>query len=85
MKRIAVLLAIIILFCACQPTPEQDAVKQKETNVLIDTVKADQQEQQNGGETLPPVKKQFPERFVCDFLTAQKNVHVVSDVPFAYS
>ena len=77
MKRIAVLLAIIILFCACQPTPEQDAVKQKNTNVLIDTVKKeeqkDEQTQEQQGEavsTPTPVKMQMPERFQCDFVTS---------------
>lgn len=81
MKRIASVLLTLCLLMACQPTPEQDAVKQKDTNVLIDTVKADQQEQQNTGNTLPPVKEQFPERFICDFTTPAQNVHVVSDVP----
>ena len=74
------LIAVLLLLCACQPTPEQDAVKQKDTNVLIDTVKAEQQEQQNSGDTLPPVKQQFPERYACDFYTSSQNVHVVADV-----
>ena len=81
MKRIAVLMILVMLLCACQPTPEQDAVKQKDTNVLIDTVLSEQSEQQNAEATLPPVKEQFPDRFQCNFNTAQKNVHVLSDVP----
>ena len=32
MKRIAILLAWILLFCACQPAPEQDAVISKAEN-----------------------------------------------------
>ena len=87
MKRIAVLLAIIILFCACQPTPEQDAVKQKDTNVLIDTVKKeeqkDEQTQEQQGEavsTPTPVKMQMPERFQCDFET-NDGAQITGDVP----
>ena len=58
-KRIySILLVTLLLLCACQPTPEEDAVKQKETNVLIDTVLNDQQE---AGETQPSVKEQFPD------------------------
>jgi hypothetical protein len=87
MKRIAVLLAIIMLFCACQPTPEQDAVKQKDTNVLIDTVKKeeqkDEQAQEQQGEavsTPTPVKMQMPERFQCDFET-NDGAQITGDVP----
>ena len=81
MKRTAILLIFALLLCACQPTPEVDAVKQKDTNVLIDTVKTDQQEQQNAGAALPPVKEQFPERFQCDLYTTAQNVHVTADTP----
>ena len=81
MKRTAILLIFALLLCACQPTPEVDAVKQKDTNVLIDTVKTDQQEQQNAAAALPPVKEQFPERFTCDFTTSQQDVRVKADVP----
>ena len=81
MKRITVLLAALLLLCACQPTPEVDAVKQKDTNVLIETVIAEQQEQQNAAATLPPVRDQLPERFTCDFTTTQQNVRVKANVP----
>ena len=82
MKRIIIIcLLCTAILCACQPTPEVDAVKQKDTNVLIDTVKAEQQEQQNAGVTLPPVKEQFPKRFACDFYTTAQNVHVIGDAP----
>lgn len=82
MKRIIIIcLLCTAILCACQPTPEVDAVKQKDTNVLIDAVKAEQQEQQNAGVTLPPVKEQFPKRFACDFYTTAQNVHVVADAP----
>ena len=38
MKR---LVSLMLLFCmlACVPTPDVDAVKQKDTNVLIETVR----------------------------------------------
>ena len=81
MKQIAVLLALLVLFCACQPTPEQDAVKQKDTNVLIDTIKTEQQKQQQATGTLPDVREKFPARFTCDFTTSVQNVHVISDAP----
>ena len=87
MKRIAVLLAIIILFCACQPTPEQDAVKQKDTNVLIDTVKKEEQKDEQAPNqpresisTPTPVKMQMPERFQCDFET-NDGAQITGDVP----
>lgn len=79
MKKTVVCI-LALLLCACQPTPEQDAVKQKDTVALIDTVLASQQEQENAAATLPPVKEQFPARFCCDFTTAG-GTHVVSDVP----
>ena len=84
MKRILALMFSMIFLCACQPTPEEDAVKQKDTNVLIDTVRQEEQKQEQQGEaeaTFPPVKEQFPERFQCDFTTSAKNVHVIADVP----
>ena len=84
MKRIIILCLSLALLLACVPTPEVDAVKQKDTNVLIDTVRREEQKQEQQGEaesTFPPVKEQFPERFACDFYTSAQNVHVVSDVP----
>lgn len=78
-KRIySILLVTLLLLCACQPTPEEDAVKQKDTNVLIDTVLNDQQDV---GKTQPSVKEQFPERFQCDLYTSAQNVHVTADTP----
>jgi hypothetical protein len=41
MKRIAVLLAIIILFCACQPTPEEDVVVNKAEGALESVISGD--------------------------------------------
>ncbi len=81
MKRILALSLILLMLAACVPTPEVDAVKQKDTNVLIDTVRTENQEQQDAETTLPPVKEQFPERFTCDFYTPGQNVHVKGDAP----
>ena len=81
MKRILALSLILLMLAACVPTPEVDAVKQKDTNVLIDTVRTENQEQQDAETTLLPVKEQFPERFTCDFYTPGQNVHVKGDAP----
>lgn len=82
MKRIIpLLISLLLLLAACQPTPEVDAVKQKDTNVLIDTVRAEEQQRQETGTEMPPIKTQFPERFMCDFYTGASNVHVISDAP----
>ena len=72
MKR---LVSLMLLFCmlACVPTPDVDAVKQKDTNVLIETVRREQDE--------TPAPHDLPERFVCDFTTDTRNVHVTADVP----
>ncbi len=80
MKRIAIVLSALLLLCACLPTPETDAVKQKDTNVLIDTVLS---EQEKAEADIPsaPVKAQFPERFQFDAYTDIKNVHIAVDVP----
>ena len=82
MKQMRIVLLALALLCgACVPTPETDAVKQKDTNVLIDTVL---QQQAESGEAEPlPVKAQLPDRFVCDFETDAQQVHVQADVPIS--
>ncbi|MBR4905838.1 MAG: hypothetical protein IKZ44_03210 [Clostridia bacterium] len=80
MKRIAILLFAALLLAACQPTPEVDAVKQKDTNVLIDTVLSEQT-QTEADNPPAPVKAQFPERFSAEFYTSANNVHVTVDAP----
>ena len=62
MKRLILILLSLALLCACQPTPEQDAVKQKDTNVLIDTVLSEQT-QTEADNPPAPVSAQFPARF----------------------
>jgi len=80
MKKLFVILLSLSLLLACVPTPEKDAVKQKDTNVLIETVRAEDREQQNAQATLPPVREQFPERFQCE-KTVGSGAHLVADVP----
>ena len=88
MRNICIIILSFLLLCAgCQPTPEMDAVKQKNTNLLIEAVKEAEQGQQaeaKAGEPAPspvPVKELMPERFQCDFLTEARQVHVQADVP----
>ena len=81
MKRITIILLAVLMLAACQPTPEKDAVKQKDTNVLIDTVLNEQQAQAEQDNPLPPVKAQLPDRFSADFYTSAKQVHVTVDAP----
>ncbi len=81
MKRIIAALLMLLLLAACQPTPEKDAVRQKDSNVLIDTVLTEQQAQQERGEALPKVRDQVPDHFTADFYTPAKNVHVMVDAP----
>ena len=80
MRRICILIPLFLFLCVgCQPTPEVDAVKQKDTNLLIEAVKEAEQEQ---NEPAPvPVKELMPEQFQCDFLTEARQVHVTADVP----
>lgn len=80
MKKVLTILFAMILLCACQPTPEQDAVKQKDTNVLIDTVLSEQT-QTEADNPPTPVSAQFPARFQCDETTEARGVHIVADVP----
>ena len=82
-KRVFIILfAALLLLCACQPTPEEDAVKQKNTNVLIDTV-VSQQEQDNSGQSQnnqSQTKTVSSGRFQCDFVTSIQNVNVTADI-----
>lgn len=81
MKRILCIFIVVLMLAACVPTPEVDAVKQKDTNVLIDTVRKEQREPIEPDATQTPVRAQLPERFQCDFYTDIQHVHAVSDVP----
>ncbi len=78
MRNICIIILSFLLLCVgCQPTPEQDAVKQKNTNQLIEAVK----EAEQAAPAPVPVKEQMPKRFQCDFVTETRQVHVQADVP----
>ena len=80
MKRIAILfLSSLLVLCGCQPTPEQDAVKRKDTNQLIEAVQEAEQRKDEPQEV--PVKELMPQRFQCDFVTEIRQVRVTADVP----
>ncbi len=81
MKRLITAFLTLSLLLACVPTPEQDAVKQKDTNVLIDTVLSGQSEKAEAEDAQVPVRAEMPERFTADFFTPAKNVHVTVDAP----
>ena len=81
MKRLLIILFALTLFLACVPTPEEDAVKQKNTNVLIDAVLSGQESDAQNGEMLPALKTQFPDRFATDFTTSAQHAHVTVDAP----
>ena len=75
-----ILLAALLLFIACQPTPDEPPVLQKDQDLMI----------QKGEATLPPEETytlpEAPERFVYDFADGTWTVHadaqiVVPDVP----
>ena len=69
MKRLILILLSLTLLCACQPTPEVDAVKQKDTNVLIDTVLSEQT-QTEADNPPAPVSAQFP----CGFSATKRPI-----------
>lgn len=86
MKRILVLLLAVMLLAGCQPTPEVDAVRQKNSVKMIEMAKGQATAEPPAGEAEPaatpvPVREQVPERLQWDFYTDVKNVHVTADVP----
>ena len=79
MKRILALSLILLILAACVPTPEVDAVKQKDTVQMIETVKKADEQQPDAPEE--SAKEQIPERLIWDFYTDAQKSHVVADVP----
>ena len=78
MRKLCIIILSFLLLCVgCQPTPTVDAVKQKNTNQLIEAVK----EAEQAAPAPVPVKEQMPERFQCDFVTETRQVHVQAVVP----
>lgn len=78
MKR---MISICLLLCmlACVPTPEQDAVKQKDTVQMIESVKS--ADAQHSDEPTVPVREQMPDRLRWDFTTEIQHAHVFADLP----
>lgn len=88
MKRIALcLLCALMLLTACQPTPDHDAVRQKNSAKMIEMAKGEtaaeepKTEPEQPTATPTPLKAQVPERLAWDFYTDVKNVHVTANVP----
>ena len=73
-----ILIGMLLLLCACQPTPEVDAVKQKDTNILIETVRNEQTAQQDEPHA---EEEMLPERFCLNETTSRENVRIKADVP----
>ena len=95
MKRLlVVILTGALLIYGCQPTPEVDAVRQKNSAKMIEMARGEaapdesaapgqaaQEMEAQPGATPTPVREQVPERLQWDFYTDVKNVHVTADVP----
>ena len=95
MKRQFLIIACALLLAcsACVPTPEEDAVREKNSEKMIEMAKGSEQmpeltengkaeETGTAAEAAPvPVKDQMPERLSWDFYTDTKNIHVTADVP----
>ena len=78
MKR-TICILLCLVFLACQPTPEVDAVRQKNTNQLIEmAINADAQQAASDAQ---PLAATLPERFTCDFVTDTGRYRVTADVP----
>ncbi|MBQ6866958.1 MAG: hypothetical protein IJI85_09275 [Clostridia bacterium] len=84
-KTVLVILSALLLV-ACQPTPEVDAVRQKNSAKMIEMAKgetaaAPQAAEEGPAATPTPVRDLMPERLQWDFYTDVKNIHVTADVP----
>ena len=85
-KTVVFVLLFLFVFTACQPTPEVDAVRQKNSEKMIEMAIGDTTDTPKVTEAQPavapvPVREQMPERLVWDFHTDTKNIHVTADVP----
>ncbi len=80
------LAALLLMGIGCQPTPETDAVRQKNSAKMIEMAKGaateGPQEAAAEPQTTPvPVKELVPERLTWDFYSDVKNVHVTANAP----
>ena len=73
-RFIIILIAALLLLCACQPTPEEPVVLQKDQDLMI----------QKGEATLPPEETytppEAPERWQYDYEEGALTVHVDAKV-----
>ena len=94
MKQLGILFLVLLLFAGCQPTPEVDAVRQKNSAKMIEMARGEaapdesaapgqaaQEAEAQPEATAVPVKALVPERLQWDFYTDVKNIHVTADVP----
>ena len=86
MKKLLTLVIALFLLAACQPTPEVDAVRQKNSAQMIEMARGETTAAPQAGAGEPaatptPVRELVPERLQWDFHTDVKNVHVIADAP----
>lgn len=95
LKSMAVLLALLVTLTACQPTPETEPVKQKDTDKLIEmavgaeapeTTDAPAEESATPAPTPEPIPftQRFGERFTVDYTTTTSGAKVTGDVKIHY-
>ena len=83
MKKLLTLVIALFLLAACQPTPEVDAVRQKNSAKMIEMA---QGTEAPAAEAQPemtpaPIAALVPEKLHWDFYSDVKNVHVMADAP----
>lgn len=79
MKRTMLLALILLLLTACQPTPKTDAVREKNTNQLIEAALATDLPQ--SADASPAPVPQVPERFAIDCVAETTGIRITGDVP----
>ena len=99
MKRtrtpVTLLLSMLLLFTACQPTPEAEPVKQKDTDKLIEMAVATAapestdtpaEESASPAPTPEPIplSQRFGERFIVDYTASTGGAKVTGDVKIRY-
>lgn len=81
-RAIGLALALLALLTACQPTPEAEPVKQKDTQKLIEMAVEVMDEQ--AGEKKNTLAERFGERFNVDNTTTTSGAKVTGDVKIKY-
>lgn len=93
-KNLTSALALLTLLTACQPTPEAEPVKQKDTEKLIEmavttappaTEDASEETEAPASPAEPvPFSERFSERFTVDYTTTTSGAKVVGNVKIQY-